>query len=77
MNTYHLVIVTGRGPLESPPLHTQTFDAPDDGAARRLAHGFTKALVSNPEEERGVLILVADQEWVADIDVSRDEEDVR
>ena len=32
-NTYQLVIVTGRGPLESPPLATETFEAPDDAAA--------------------------------------------
>jgi hypothetical protein len=72
MTTYHLSIVTSGIPE---PLHTQTFDAPDDGAARRLAHGFTKALVSNPEEERGELY--AGDEHVTTISLARDEEDAR
>jgi hypothetical protein len=36
------------------------------------ATGIVKELVTNPEEEYGVL--VSEGEWVADIDVSRDEE---
>jgi hypothetical protein len=72
MITYRLVIVTGHGPLESPPLHTRTFDADSDHAAVMEATGIVKELVTNPEEEYGVL--VSEGEWVADIDVSRDEE---
>ncbi len=72
MTTYRLTIVTGRGPLESPPLATETFDAPDDTAAVREAWKRTPELVTNPLEEYG--ILTAGNEWVADIDVSRGED---
>jgi hypothetical protein len=67
MTTYQLAIVTGRGPLESPPLATETFDAPDDTAAVREAWKRTKELVTNPLEEYG--ILTAGNEWVANIDL--------
>ena len=72
MTTYQLVIVTGRGPLESPPLATKTFEAPDDTAAVREAWKRTPELVTNPLEEYG--ILTAGNEWVADTDVSRGED---
>jgi hypothetical protein len=74
MATYRVDVVTSGIPE---PLHTQTFDAPDDPAARRLALGFTKALVSNPEEEYGVLMAGPEREWVDNIKMARDEEDAR
>jgi hypothetical protein len=72
MTTYRLEIVTSGIPE---PLHAETFDAPDEGVARRLAHGFTKILVDNPEEEYGELY-VGDGH-IATISVARDEEDAR
>ena len=67
MTTYQLAIVTGRGPLESPPLASETFDAPDDTAAVREAWKRTPELVTNPLEEYG--ILTAGNEWVANIEL--------
>ncbi len=75
MTTYQLVIVTGRGPLESPPLATETFEALDDVAAVREARKRTLELVANPEEERGVLTEGGD--WVETISLARDEGDAR
>ena len=76
MSTYRIDVVTS-GTLMAPPLHSETFEAASDSAAEVKAREIVTAHVTNPEEEYGVLILVADQEWVADIDVSRDEEDAR
>jgi hypothetical protein len=75
VTTYRLTIVTGRGPLESPPLATRTFEAIDDLDASIKARRYTRDLVGNPEEEYG--IVTDGKEWVADIYVSRDEEDAR
>jgi hypothetical protein len=75
VTTYQLAIVTGRGPLESPPLHTETFDAPDDTAAVREAWKRTPELVGNPEEERGELY--DGDGHVETISLARDEEDAR
>ena len=76
MATYRVDVVTS-GTLMAPPSHSETFEAASDSAAEVKAREIVQAHVTNPEEEYGVLLLVADQEWVADIDVSRDEEDAR
>ncbi len=73
MATYRVDVVTS-GTLMVPPLHSETFEAASGSAAEVKAREIVQACVTNPEEEYGVLIRVADQEWVADIDVSRGED---